>query len=40
MIELDGANILAYNPIVGGVKFNESEIRLSDSYGLGIEKIC
>jgi len=40
MLDLDGANLLAYNPIVGGVKFNESEITLSDSYGLGIEKIC
>jgi len=37
MLDLDGANLLAYNPIEGGAIFNESEIILSDSYGLGIK---
>jgi o-succinylbenzoate synthase len=40
MLDLDGANLLATNPIEGGTIFNESEIILSDSYGLGIKKIC
>ena len=40
MLDLDGANLLAINPIEGGVIFNESEIELTDSYGLGIRKIC
>jgi o-succinylbenzoate synthase len=39
MLDLDGANLLAYNPVVGGAVFNESEIILSNGYGLGIEEI-
>jgi len=39
MLDLDGANLLAYNPVIGGAVFNESEIILSDGYGLGIEEI-
>jgi L-alanine-DL-glutamate epimerase-like enolase superfamily enzyme len=39
MLDLDGANLLATNPVEGGAIFNESEIMLGDSYGLGIEKI-
>ena len=40
MLDLDGANLLATNPIEGGAIFNESKIMLTESYGLGIEKIC
>ena len=36
MLDLDGVNLLANNPILGGVEFNESQIRLNSSYGLGI----
>ena len=36
MLDLDGVNLLANNPILGGVEFNESKIRLNSSYGLGI----
>jgi o-succinylbenzoate synthase len=40
MLDLDGANLLATNPVEGGAIFNESKIVLNDSYGLGIKKIC
>ncbi len=36
MLDLDGVNLLAYNPIRGGVEFNDSKIELNSSYGLGI----
>ena len=36
MLDLDAVNLLAYNPIRGGVEFNESKIELNSSYGLGI----
>ncbi|MCH9740733.1 MAG: dipeptide epimerase [Epsilonproteobacteria bacterium] len=36
MLDLDGANLLATNPVNGGVNFNESEITLNSSYGLGV----
>ncbi len=39
MLDLDGTNLLAYNPIKGGAIFNESEIILDNSYGLGIKGI-
>ncbi len=39
MLDLDGVNLLAKNPILGGVEFNESKIRLNSSYGLGIFEI-
>ena len=39
MLDLDGVNLLANNPILGGVEFNESQIRLNSSYGLGILRI-
>jgi len=39
MLDLDGASLLAHNPIEGGVYFNESDIMLTEAYGLGIEKI-
>jgi o-succinylbenzoate synthase len=39
MLDLDGANLLASNPVEGGATFNESEILLTDSYGIGIKRI-
>jgi o-succinylbenzoate synthase len=39
LLDLDGANLLATNPVKGGAMFNESEIVLSNSYGLGIKDI-
>ena len=39
MLDLDGASLLATNPIRGGCHFNESNIELNDAYGLGIEQI-
>ena len=36
MLDLDGVNLLAYNPIRGGAEFNESKIELNSSYGVGI----
>jgi L-alanine-DL-glutamate epimerase-like enolase superfamily enzyme len=39
MLDLDGVNLLAYNPIVGGAEFNESQITLSNKNGLGVEGI-
>jgi L-alanine-DL-glutamate epimerase-like enolase superfamily enzyme len=39
MLDLDGANLLAYNPVKGGAIFNESEIILDSSYGLGVKGI-
>lgn len=40
MLDLDGASLLANNPIKGGVYFNESQLKLNPKYGLGIQKIC
>ena len=39
MLDLDGANLLASNPVKGGAIFNENEIMLDNSYGLGIKSI-
>lgn len=39
MLDLDGANLLATNPVLGGVIFNESDLRLTDHYGLGVQLI-
>lgn len=39
MLDLDGASLLRTNPVIGGVHFNESDITLTQSHGLGIEKI-
>ena len=36
LLDLDGASLLQYNPISGGTLFNESEITLNNSHGLGI----
>jgi len=38
-IDLDGPSLCAYNPVDGGVNFNESEISVSDAPGLGIREI-
>lgn len=39
MLDLDGASLLATNPIEGGTVFNESDITLTQSHGLGVEHI-
>lgn len=39
MLDLDAVNLCRYNPIDGGVIFDESRIYIPDSAGLGIEKI-
>jgi o-succinylbenzoate synthase len=38
-IDLDGPSLCAFNPIGGGASFNNSEISLPDSPGLGIKTI-
>ncbi len=38
-IDLDGPSLCEYDPVVCGVKFNNSEITISDKPGLGIESI-
>jgi L-alanine-DL-glutamate epimerase-like enolase superfamily enzyme len=38
-VDLDGPSLCAYNPVDGGVNFNESEISVSDAPGLGIREI-
>ncbi|NZA26999.1 dipeptide epimerase [Luteimonas sp. SJ-92] len=38
-IDLDGPSLCAFNPVEGGVRFNESEITIDDSPGLGIRGI-
>lgn len=38
-VDLDGPSLCAYNPVDGGVNFNESEISISDAPGLGIREI-
>lgn len=38
-IDLDGPSLCAFNPIDGGVIFNESEISVTDAPGLGIREI-
>ena len=38
-IDLDGPSLCEYDPVVCGVKFNNSEISISDSPGLGITSI-
>jgi len=39
MLDLDAASLLAHNPVVSGTLFNESEIKLTRAYGLGVEKL-
>ena len=38
-IDLDGPSLCAFNPVDGGVIFNESEISITDAPGLGIREI-
>lgn len=38
-IDLDGPSLCAWNPVDGGVLFDESEISVSDAPGLGIREI-
>ena len=38
-VDLDGPSLCAYDPVEGGVSFNESEISVSQAPGLGIRAI-
>jgi L-alanine-DL-glutamate epimerase-like enolase superfamily enzyme len=38
-IDLDGPSLARFNPVDGGVIFNESEISVTDAPGLGIREI-
>ena len=38
-VDLDGPSLCAFDPVDGGVTFNESEISISDAPGLGIREI-
>ena len=38
-VDLDGPSLCAFDPVDGGVIFNESEISASDAPGLGIRAI-
>jgi o-succinylbenzoate synthase len=38
-VDLDGPSLCAFNPVDGGVIFNESEITVTDAPGLGIREI-
>ncbi len=38
-VDLDGPSLCAFNPVEGGVIFNESEITVTDAPGLGIREI-
>jgi o-succinylbenzoate synthase len=38
-VDLDGPSLCAFDPVEGGVKFNESEISVTDAPGLGIRSI-
>lgn len=38
-VDLDGPSLCAFNPVDGGVLFNESEITVTDAPGLGIREI-
>jgi L-Ala-D/L-Glu epimerase len=38
-VDLDGPSLCAFNPVDGGVTFNEAEISISDAPGLGIREI-
>lgn len=37
--DLDGPSLGAFDPVDGGVKFNDAEIRISDAPGLGIREV-
>ena len=38
-VDLDGPSLCAFDPVDGGVIFNESEITVTDAPGLGIRAI-
>jgi len=38
-VDLDGPSLCQFNPVEGGVLFNESEISITDAPGLGIQTI-
>ncbi len=38
-VDLDGPSLGLFNPVEGGVIFNESEITITDAPGLGIKEI-
>jgi L-Ala-D/L-Glu epimerase len=38
-VDLDGPSLCAFDPVEGGVNFNESEISVTDAPGLGIRAI-
>lgn len=38
-VDLDGPSLCQFNPVEGGVIFNESEISITDAPGLGIREI-
>ena len=38
-VDLDGPSLSQFNPVHGGVVFNESEITITDALGLGIVRI-
>ena len=38
-VDLDGPSLCAFDPVDGGVTFNESEISITDAPGLGIREI-
>ena len=39
-VDLDGPSLCVFNPVQGGVIFNESEITVQDAPGLGIREIA
>src|SRR5690554_1363004 len=38
-VDLDGPSLCAFDPVDGGVDFNESEISIGEAPGLGIREI-
>jgi L-alanine-DL-glutamate epimerase-like enolase superfamily enzyme len=38
-VDLDGPSLCTFDPVDGGVIFNESEISVTDAPGLGIRSI-
>jgi len=38
-VDLDGPSLGQFDPVSGGVHFNESEISISDVPGLGITEV-
>lgn len=38
-VDLDTPSLGKFNPVTGGVKFNDAEISITDAPGLGIEKV-